>query len=127
MQGKLVMTSVDVHAEGEVGRVLLAGNLQVRGDTMAERLTWCQEHLNDLRMLLLREPRGHPAMCGVLVMPPVTEHADVSIVILEQGGFTAMSGANTICAVTAILEPGALPMTAPEMIVRIDTAAGLVE
>jgi proline racemase len=66
-------------------------------------------------------------MCGVLVMPPVTEQADVSIVILEQGGFTAMSGANTMCAVTAILETGALPMTEPRATVRIDTAAGLVE
>jgi proline racemase len=57
----------------------------------------------------------------------VTDDADASIVILEQGGFRPMSGSNTICAVTALLETGALPMTAPETVVRIDTAAGPVE
>lgn len=127
MDGTLLVPSVDVHAEGEAGRVLLGGSVQVRGDTMAERLAWCVEHLDDLRLLLLREPRGHPSLCGVLVMPPVSPEADVAIVILEQGGFRPMSGSNTICAVTAILETGALPMTAPETVVRIDTAAGLVE
>jgi proline racemase len=127
LSGMLVVACVDVHAEGEAGRVLLGGNLQVRGSTMAERLAWCADHLDDLRLLLLREPRGHPSMCGVLVLPPVSAEADIAIVILEQGGFRPMSGSNTMCAVTAVLETGALPMTAPETVVRIDTAAGLVE
>jgi proline racemase len=127
MSGTLVVASVDVHAEGEPGRVLLGGSLQVHGQTMSERLAWCVEHLDDLRLMLLREPRGHPSMCGVLVMPPVSAEADVAIVILEQSGFRAMSGSNTMCAVTAILETGALPMTEPTTTVRIDTAAGLVE
>ncbi|MFI6674946.1 proline racemase family protein [Kribbella sp. NPDC050470] len=127
MDGVLVVSSVDVHAEGEPGRVLLGGNLRVRGATMSERLAWCAEHLDDLRRLLLREPRGHPALCGVVVMPPVRADADVSIVIFEQGGFRPMSGSNTMCAVTAILETGALPLRAPETVVRIDTAAGLVQ
>ncbi len=125
--GVLVVPCVDVHAEGEAGRVLLGGRLQIRGASMAERLAWCERHLDDLRLLLLREPRGHPSMCGVLVMPPVSADADVAVVILEQGGFRPMSGSNTICAVTALLETGALPMAAPETVVRIDTAAGPVE
>jgi proline racemase len=127
MSGILVIPSVDVHAEGEPGRVLLGGNLQVRGQTMGERLAWCVEHLDDLRFMLLREPRGNPPMCGVLVMPPVSADADVALVVLEQGGFRPMSGSNTMCAVTAILETGALPMAEPTTTVRIDTAAGLVE
>jgi proline racemase len=127
MNGARLISSVDVHAEGEPGRVLLGGNLQVRGTTMSERLAWCVEHLDHLRLLLLREPRGHPALCGVVVMPPVTPEADMSIVIFEQGGFRPMSGSNTMCAVTAVLETGALLMRAPETVVRIDTAAGLVE
>ncbi|QUQ67502.1 proline racemase family protein [Kutzneria sp. CA-103260] len=127
MSGTLIITSVDAHAEGEPGRILLGSHLQVRGTTMSERLRWCTEHMDDLRMLLLREPRGHPAMCGVLVLPPVTDTADVALIILEQGGFRPMSGSNTICAVTALLETGALPMRGPETVVRIDTAAGLVE
>ncbi len=127
MDGTRVITSVDVHAEGEPGRILLGGHLQARGATMAERFHWCTENLNDLRQLLLREPRGHIAMCGVLVMPPVTPQADAAIIIFEHGGFRAMSGSNTMCTVTALLETGTIPMRSPETVVRLDTAAGLVE
>lgn len=127
MAGTTVVTSVDVHAEGEPGRVLIASGLQVRGRTMTERLGWCREHLDDLRQLVLREPRGHPSMCAVLVLPPLSADADVALVILEQGGFRAMSGSNTMCAVTALLETGALPALEPLSVVRIETAAGMVE
>lgn len=127
MGGAQVISSIDVHAEGEPGRVLLGANLRVRGDTMAERLQWCTEHLDDLRYLLLREPRGHPAMCAALILPPVSPNADVALIILEHGGFRPMSGSNTICAVTALLETGALPLRAPQTTVRIDTAAGPIE
>lgn len=127
MTGPLVLPCIDVHAEGEVGRVLLGGNLGVRGTTMTERLQWCADNLDDLRRVLLREPRGHPSMCGVLVLPPINETSDASIVVLEQGGFRAMSGSNTICAVTAMLETGTVAMKAPETVVRLDTAVGLVE
>ena len=57
--GARTFTSIDVHAEGEVGRILLGAHLLVRGTTC-----W-------LRRLMLREPRGHPSMCGVLVLPVV--------------------------------------------------------
>lgn len=122
-----VIHTVDVHAEGEPGRIVMGMHLQVRGQTMGERLEWCSTHLDWLRNLLLHEPRGHPSMCAVLVLPPITKEADVGIVILEQGGFRPMSGSNTMCAVTALLETGALPITGTETVVRIDTAAGLVE
>ena len=122
-----MVPTVDVHAEGEPSRVLLGGSLRIRGATMAQRLAWCVEHLDDLRLLLLREPRGHPSMCGVVVMPPVSPDSDVAIVVMEQSGFRPMSGSNTLCAVTALLETGTLPMTAPQTVVRIDTAAGPVE
>jgi proline racemase len=66
-------------------------------------------------------------MCAVLVLPPLDPRADVGIVILEQGGFRPMSGSNTMCAITALLETGSLPATEPETVVRIDTAVGPVE
>ncbi|CCH76008.1 Proline racemase [Nostocoides japonicum T1-X7] len=118
---------IDVHAEGEPGRVVLAHDLGVEGATMAERLAWCERNLEGLRRLLLHEPRGYPALCAVLALPPVTPGSDVGLVIVEQGGFRPMSGSNTICAVTGLLEAGVIPMTEPETVVRIDTAAGPVE
>lgn len=118
---------IDVHAEGEPGRVVLGTDLGVQGKTMSEQLHWCTMHLEPLRRLLLHEPRGYPAMCAVLALPPITTGSDIALVIVEQGGFRPMSGSNTMCAVTALLESGTLPMTTPETIVRIDTAAGPVQ
>ncbi len=119
--------TIEVHAEGEPGRVIPDAARFVRGDTMAERFDYCVSELDGLRKLLLREPRGYPATCGVFLLPPVSEGADFGMIVLEQGGFTPMSGSNTICAVTAVLETGIIPMNEPETAVVIDTAVGLVK
>lgn len=118
--------AIDVHAEGEPGRVLIGSHLHVKGATMAERLQYCRDHLDPLRRLLLQEPRGYPGMCGVLVLPPADPVADFGLVVLEQGGFKPMSGSNLICAVTALLETGALPVREPVTELVVDTAVGLV-
>src|SRR5918912_2631051 len=102
------LTTVEVHAEGEPGRVVVDAGSLVHGDTMAECLAYCREHLQWLRALLLHEPRGYPALCAVLIQPPVTAGADFGIVVLEQGGFTPMSGSNTMCAVAAAVAAGLL-------------------
>src|SRR3712207_5808300 len=125
--GRMSITSIDVHAEGEPGRILLARHLLVRGATWRARMRWCAAGLDLLPRLLLREPRGRPSMWAVLVLPPLDPGADVGIIVLEQGGFRPMSGSNTMCAVTALLETGSLPATEPETVVRIDTAVGRVE
>ncbi len=118
--------AIDVHAEGEPGRVLIGSHLHVKGATMAERLQYCEKHLDGLRRLLLREPRGYPALCGVLVLPPADPSADFGMVVLEQGGFRPMSGSNLICAVTALVETGAVPAGEPVTELTVDTAVGLV-
>ena len=126
MKNDIVMQIVDVHAEGEGGRVILNGGDFVKGDTMAERFQYCEENLLPLRNLALREPRGNPAMCGVFVLPPVNEGSDFGIVVLEHGGFTPMSGSNTICTVTAMIETGQVKAVEPITEVKIDTAVGTI-
>ena len=126
MKHLLELETVEVHAEGEPGRVITSAADLVRGDTMAERLAYCRAELDGLRRLVLREPRGYPGLCAVLVLPPVTPGADFGVVVLEQGGFTPMSGSNTMCAVTAMLETGRVPMVEPVTTVTIDTAVGPV-
>ena len=121
------LQTIEAHAEGEAGRVVVNAADLVEGATMAERLTFCRENLDDLRRFLLREPRGFPGLCAVLVLPPVEEGSDLGIVVLEQSGFTPMSGSNTMCTVTAVLESGIVPMVEPVTRVRIDTAVGTVE
>jgi proline racemase len=122
----LTLTTVDVHAEGEPGRIVLDAAHLVQGETMAERLAYCRAHLDWLRELVLHEPRGYPALCAVLLLPPVTQAADFGIVVLEQGGFTPMSGSNTMCAVAGAVAAGILTPTGPTLDVRIDTAVGVV-
>jgi proline racemase len=120
------LTTVEVHAEGEPGRVVLDAGHLVRGDTMTERLAYCRDNLDWLRELLLHEPRGYPALCAVLILPPVTPGADFGIVVLEQGGFTPMSGSNTMCAVAGAVAAGLVPPAGPVLDVTIDTAVGTV-
>lgn len=124
--GPLTLTTVEVHAEGEPGRVVLDAAHLVQGDTMAQRFAWCREHLDPLRELLLHEPRGYPALCAVLLLPPVTPGADFGVVVLEQGGFTPMSGSNTMCAVAGAVEAGLVVPTDDTLDVTVDTAVGTV-
>ncbi|MFD1213016.1 proline racemase family protein [Arthrobacter sp. GCM10027362] len=126
MNGPLLLDAVEVHAEGEPGRILTSAAGLVQGDTMAQRLDYCRQHLDWLRRLMLREPRGYPGLCAVLLLPPVNPGSDFGIVVLEQGGFTPMSGSNTICAVTAAIETGIVDRPGPVVEVLIDTAVGRV-
>ena len=127
MTNKLWLDAIEVHAEGEPGRILTSAAGLVLGDTMAERLAYCKDNLDWLRRLMLHEPRGYPGLCSVIILPPVNAGSDFGIVVLEQGGFTPMSGSNTICAVTAALETGLVKMSEPTTEVTIDTAVGTVK
>ncbi len=127
MLTRRVLNTIDVHAEGELGKVVIASHLQIRGTTMLERLAHAQEHYDGVRKLLLREPRGYPAACAVLVLPPVEPDSDFSMIVMEQGGFRAMSGSNLLCAVTALVETQTVAVDSSQLTLRIDTLAGLVE
>jgi proline racemase len=123
----MMFRTIEAHAEAEPSRVLLDSERWVHGSTMEERYAYCRENLDWLRLLLLHEPRGYPALCSVLVMPPTRPDADIALVVMEPAGFTPMSGSNTICTITALLETGVLPMSdQPSMSITVETAVGLV-
>ncbi|HUQ17545.1 MAG TPA: proline racemase family protein [Candidatus Saccharimonadales bacterium] len=122
-----MVSAIDVHAEGEPGRVIVGGVFAVPGATMFEKKLHLQEHADDLRKLMLREPRGYPGLCCNLVLPPTHPDADIGFVIMEQTEYPAMSGSNTICVVTALLETGMLPAHEPITELTLDTPAGLVK
>ena len=115
-----------VDGGGGAGRIITNAAGLVEGATMSERLAFCRDHLDGLRRAMLREPRGYPGLCAVFLLPPVNPGSDFGIVVLEQGGFTPMSGSNTMCAVTAAVETGIVAVTGPETEVVIDTAVGTV-
>jgi len=76
--------AVDTHVGGEPGRVIVGGVLDVPGSTMFEKMTYLRDQADDLRMRMLREPRGYPALCCTLVLPPTHPEADAGFVIMEQ-------------------------------------------
>src|SRR5205814_2595200 len=92
-----MITAVDAHAGGEPGRVITGGVLDVPGATMFEKMTWLATRADDLRLRMLREPRGYPASCCNLILPPTIPEADAGFVIMEQVEYPPMSGTNTIC------------------------------
>jgi len=120
------LTAVEVHAEGEPGRVVTGGLPDAPGRTVFEKMKWFQDHADHIRLLMLREPRGQPALCANLIVPPCDPRADAGFIIMEQSEYPPMSGSNTICVVTALLETGMIPMTCPETRLTLETPAGLI-
>jgi proline racemase len=122
-----VISAVDAHACGEPGRVITGGVLDVPGATMFEKMVYLREHADDLRKLMLREPRGYPASNCNLILPPTRADADAGFVIMEQVEYPPMSGTNTICVATVLLETGMIAAKGRVTKLKLETPAGLIE
>jgi proline racemase len=122
-----MITAVDAHACGEPGRVITGGVLDVPGATMFEKMQHLAHHADGLRKRMLREPRGYPAMCCNVILPPTLPEADAGFVIMEQTEYPAMSGTNTICVTTVLIETGMVPVTEPVTALKLETPAGLID
>jgi len=120
------ISAIDLHACGEPGRVIVGGVLDVPGRTMFEKMKHLERHADGLRKRMLREPRGYPAANCNLVLPPTRPEAHAGFVIMEQVEYPPMSGTNTICVTTALLETGMVPMTEPVTDLVLEAPAGLV-
>lgn len=126
MRIKRMVNAVEAHAEGEPGRVITGGVPHLPGNTVFEKMQWLQANGDDLRLMMLREPRGHPALCANILVPPCDPRADAGFIIMEQTEYPPMSGSNTICVVTVLLETGILPMVEPVTELTLETPAGLI-
>src|SRR5499427_10650060 len=121
-----MIQAVDAHAAGEPGRVVVGGVLDVPGASMLDKARHLEAHGDRLRTCMLREPRGYPAAnCNVL-LPPTHPEAQAGYVIMEQVEYPGMSGTNTICVVTVLLETGVLPMREPVTDLVLEAPAGLI-
>jgi proline racemase len=118
--------AVDAYAAGEPGRVIVSGVPDVPGTTMFDKMSWLRTNGDDLRTRMLREPRGYPAANCNLILPSANPAADAGYVIMEQVEYPGMSGTNTICVATVLLETGMLPMTEPVTELTLESPAGLI-
>jgi proline racemase len=127
MRARRTITVVGCHAGGEIGNVIVGGVLPPRGATVFEQMQTLERENDGLRRLLLREPRGSVACHANLVVPSTRPDCDAGFIIMEPTEYPAMSGSNTICTATVLLETGMVPMTEPETVVRLEAPGGAVE
>jgi proline racemase len=121
------VTVIGCHAEGEVGRVITGGVLPPPGETLFDQREYLRTQDDGLRKFLLYEPRGGAFVHTNLIVPSKTPGADAGFIIMEPTDYPPMSGSNTICVATVLLETGMVAMQEPETILRLDTPGGLIE
>jgi proline racemase len=122
-----VFAAVDSHTEGMPTRVITGGVGPIPGATALERKLHFEREMDHLRLLLMREPRGHGAMSGAILQPSLHPDADWGVVFIEVSGCLPMCGHGTIGVATVLVETGMVEVAEPETVVRLDTPAGLVE
>jgi len=121
-----MITVVGAHAEGEPNEVITGGVLDVPGATMFDKARWLETQGDDLRALLLHEPRGKVSQCTNLVLPSSHPEAAAGYVIIEPESYPPMSGTNTICTVTVLLETGMIAMVEPVTELTLEAPGGLI-
>lgn len=125
MTFKRMINAVDTHS-GIPMRVITGGVGHIPGASVQEKMRWLEANDDQLRLLMLREPRGYPAHCCNLLVPPSHPEAQAGYIIMEQVEYPMMSGGNTIAVVTVLLETGILPMVEPVTELTLEAPAGLI-
>src|SRR6202171_5903653 len=126
MRGSRAVTAAGCHAGGEIGNVVVGGVLPPPGTTVFEQMKALARD-DSLRKLLLREPRGSVAVHANLVVPPHRADCDAGFIVMEPTEYPPMSGSNTICVATVLLETGMVKMREPETMLRLEAPAGVVD
>ena len=127
MRAGRTITVVGCHAGGEIGNVVTGGVLPPPGATVFEQMQALRRDGDGLRRLLLREPRGSVACHANLIVPSSRRDCDAGFIIMEPTEYPPMSGSNTICTATVLLETGMVEMHEPETLLRLEAPGGVVE
>jgi trans-L-3-hydroxyproline dehydratase len=126
MRSQKVIHVVSCHAEGEVGDVIVGGVLPPPGDTIWQQSRFIARD-ETLRNFVLNEPRGGVFRHVNLLVPPKDPRACTGWIIMEPADTPPMSGSNSICVATVLLETGIVPMQEPETKLILEPPAGIVE
>lgn len=126
MRTSKIVHVVSCHAEGEVGDVIVGGVAAPPGDTLWAQSRWIAQD-QSLRAFVLNEPRGGVFRHVNLLVPPKDPRAATGFIIMEPCDTPPMSGSNSICVATVLLETGVVPMQEPETRLTLEAPGGLVE
>lgn len=125
MRSARVIHTVSCHAEGEVGDVIVGGVAPPPGDIIWEQRKWIAED-EVLRNFMLNEPRGGVFRHVNLLVPPRNPEAQAAWIIMEPEDTPPMSGSNSICVSTVLLDTGIVPMREPITDMVLEAPGGLV-
>ena len=125
MRSTRIIQTVSCHAEGEVGDVIVGGVAPPPGDTLWEQSRWIAKD-NTLRNVMLNEPRGGVFRHVNFLVPPKNPRAAMGFIIMEPIHTPPMSGSNSMCVATVLLDSGIVPMTEPETSFYLEAPSGLV-
>ena len=125
MRTDKIIHVVSCHAEGEVGDVIVGGVPPPPGSTLWEQRTFIERD-ERLRNFVLNEPRGGVFRHVNLLVHAVNPEAQMGFIIMEPADTPPMSGSNSICVATVLLDTGILPMTEPETRLTLEAPGGLV-
>lgn len=126
MHSSRTFHAVDSHTEGMPTRVIVGGIGVIPGDTMNAKRLHFMQHMDDIRRLLMSEPRGHASMSGAILQPSTRDDCDWGVVFIEASGCLTMCGHGTMGVATVLVETGMVPVVEPVTQIRLDTPAGLV-
>lgn len=116
---------VQVH-EGLNLPCVVGGLPTIPGDTIYEQMRWLEKNDDQIRRLVLREPRGMPSVCGNIILPAKDPRASVGFIVMEQTEYPMIAGANTMAVATVALETGIVPMTGEITEFDMECPAGLI-
>jgi len=125
MRSSRLIQIVNCHAEGEVGDVIIGGVAPPPGETIREQAAFIAKD-NSFRAFVLNEPRGGVFRHINLLVPPKNPDADMGFIIMEPEDTPPMSGSNSICVATVLLETGIIPMQEPVTNLTLEAPGGLV-
>ena len=118
--------TVDYHTAGEPFRIVTAGVPELEGRRILDRRRWAKENLDDVRRLLVNEPRGHADMYGCFVTPPDDDWADLGVVFFHNEGYSTACGHGTIALVTWAIDSGRIAVEpgSSRVSVTVDVPSG---
>jgi proline racemase len=125
--GTMKIGTVDYHTAGEPFRIVVDGIDPIPGRSILEKRRYAQKHLDDVRKLLVFEPRGHSDMYGCFVTEPENTGGDLGVVFFHNAGYSTACGHGTIALVTWAIESGRIPATEPVTKVVVDAPSGRLE
>ncbi|HXM53689.1 MAG TPA: proline racemase family protein [Candidatus Binatus sp.] len=121
---RLMVSTVDYHTAGEPFRIVSGGIPPLRGRTILEKRRYALDHLDDIRQLLVFEPRGHADMYGGFVTEPEDEGAQIGVVFFHNAGYSTACGHGTIALVTWAIDAAMVPAMGPLVDVIVDVPSG---